>query len=153
MKPKNKNHSLFKDDGIHKVFHEFCKKFYKYKRVRITGLLKKHKVFGNSKYHNVRDGWKYAGYKLMQEVEKFAEKYPKDIEVVNIDDSCHASSSLVLIHHIPTTGPDKGKNWGTTAIVVTQCDGQPPCEFFMYPGHQKSFISALRKVQGKAIIE
>lgn len=146
---KEKYRKLFgPDTGVHEVWHKFTKKFYKYKKVKVTKEERKRwpVLFGKRKYQTYRDGWKYTGYKLMRAVRKFAEKYPKNVEVLSIDDSAHASSDMVFIHHIRKYGKDKGKNWGTTVVVITQCDGQPPCEFFMYPGHQKQILKSLQNI-------
>jgi hypothetical protein len=83
--------------------------------------------------------WKYQGYDLMTRIRKWAKKYPKDVIVCNIDDSYNASSDLVFVlHRIGRT------LWGTTCYTITQCDGQPPHEWFMYPGHRKGIQEALK---------
>jgi len=119
-----------------KVWWEFERKFKtrkKEKRVKIgkkwfTPLL--------------QDGWKWSGYDLMSRVEKWAEKYPEDVYVCYCDDTHFTGSRIFLILHRP--GPRR--IWGTSAVAVTQCDGLPPKEFFLYPGHMKGIHEALGKI-------
>lgn len=82
--------------------------------------------------------WKWDGYELMRRVEEWAKKRPKDVFVAGIDDTYFSSSSLVLVLH--RTGK---RLWGISCYVLTQCDGIPPKEFFMYPGHAKTLRMAL----------
>lgn len=69
----------------------------------------------------------------------------ENVEVLGCDDTHHTSSDLILFHHI---WKDKGKKkcWGTTVLFFAQCDGQPPTEFFLYPGHTKGLIDSLQRV-------
>jgi len=117
-------------EGIHDVYHEFVKRF------------------KNKDYTH-----KGKGYDLMQKVAKFAEKYPKDIEIVRCDDSYHAGSDLVMIHHFYKRGKNRGKNWGTSVIFIPQCSGEDPIEFFLYPNHQKNLLKVLTRAYKKAIKE
>lgn len=111
---------LKKTNDIHKVYHKFMKEF------------------GN-KLSNPEDN-----YELMEQVEKFAKKYPNDIHVCPIDDSYYSCSDLVLIEH-------KSKNaWhGVTALVLSQCSGARPVEFFMYPDHVTKLIETLTVIKKK----
>lgn len=109
-----------RSSAIHRVWHAFQRKFFE-------------KANGHT--------WKWTGYNLMCKIERWAKKYPKDIFSAGIDDSHHAGSDIYFILH-----RDGKKNWGTTVIVITQCDGQPPCEYFMYPGHAKGIIDILKKI-------
>jgi hypothetical protein len=102
-----------------------------------------HKVnweFGK-KFMNKDGKWKYKSYDLMTRVRKWAEKHPKDVIVCRIDDSYNAGSDLVFVlHRIGRT------LWGTTCYTITQCDGQPPNEWFMYPSHRKGIQKALAEM-------
>lgn len=123
---------------MHGVNWEFAEKFKKYED---RGPLKIGKT--TLKHNFVPVGWKYGGYDLMTRIRKWAKKYPKDVIVCGIDDSYNASSDLVFILH------RIGKRlWGTTCYTVTQCDGQPPNEWFMYPGHRKGIQGALQAMAG-----
>lgn len=87
--------------------------------------------------------WKYKSYDLMTRVRKWAKKWPKDVIVCRIDDAVNANSDLVFILH------RVGRRlWGTTCYTITQCDGQPPNEWFMYPSHRKGIQEALQKMAG-----
>ena len=131
-----------RSNQIHKIFWDFGRTFYKFKKVEVSKELRqKYPTMYTSKYQDVRDGWKWKSYDLMQRIEKWAEKYPKDVQVCRIDDSFFASSSLVMITH--RVG---NKIFGTSIVVVTQCDGQPPCEFFVYPSHREGIQEALAKI-------
>lgn len=82
--------------------------------------------------------WLYQGADLQDRIHDWAEKWPQDVAICGIDDSHFTSSDVVFILH------RKGKKlWGTTVYVITQCDGQPPMEFFMYPGHARWMERAL----------
>jgi hypothetical protein len=105
--------------NIHKVYHSFCKKF---------------KENGDP-----QGMYLSKGYSLMIAVQKWAKNYPNDIKIVGIDDSFHAGSDLVLIEHKTNTD-----YFGITAVVIPQCSGENPIEFFMYPNHQKDLIKALQ---------
>jgi hypothetical protein len=109
-----------KSATIHKVWHAFQRKF-----------------FENGDGHT----WKWTGYDLTCKVEKWAKRYPKDVFSGHIDDSHFCSSDIYFILH-----RDGKKNQGTTVVVLTQCDEQPPCEFFMYPIHVKGMIDILSKI-------
>jgi len=88
-------------------------------------------------------GWKYKSYDLMTRVRKWAKEWPKDVIVCRIDDSHNANSDLVFVLH------RVGRRlWGTTCYTITQCDGQPPNEWFMYPGHRAGIQKALQVMAG-----
>jgi hypothetical protein len=108
-----------KSPNIHTVWHEFARRF-------------KHK-----------DGFAYRwiGYDLMMRVEKWAAKYPKDVEIASIDDSYFTSSVLVLIEHKTARS-----YMGTTVVVIPQCSGESPLEFFLYPCDRQGLLKALRKI-------
>jgi len=88
-------------------------------------------------------GWKYKSYDLMTRVRKWAQKWPKDVIVCRIDDSVNANSDIVFVLH--RIGQ---RLWGTTCYTITQCDGQPPNEWFMYPGHRAGIQKALEVMAG-----
>lgn len=88
-------------------------------------------------------GWKWSGPELMDHVTKWAKKYPRDVHIAGIDDTFFAGSYLVLVLH--RVG---NRLWGTTVYVLTQCDGEPPKEFFMYPGHALCLRRALQVLEG-----
>lgn len=88
--------------------------------------------------------WKLDKNDLINAIEVWADKQePGNVDLCGCDDSYHMSSDLVMIHHIWTESKTKKKHWwGTTVILITQ-DGQPPAEFFLYPGHAKGLIDCL----------
>lgn len=92
-------------------------------------------------------GWKYDDNdSLMDAICLWADKQdPINFSFVSCDDSYHTSSDLILIHHIWTEEVTKHW-WGTTVVFIAQCDGQPPAEFFLYPGHAKYLMNSLGKV-------
>jgi hypothetical protein len=117
---KKQMHSETRTNTIHKVNWDFAKTFMK--RWKPGQKLE----------------WKYKAYDLMTRVRKWAKKYPKDVMVCRIDDSYNASSDLVFILH------RIGRRlWGTSCYTITQCDGQPPNEWFMYPSHREGIQKAL----------
>lgn len=94
------------------------------------------KTFLKEGYH-----WRWSGYPLMTRIRKWANRYPKRVSILGIDDDAHASSNLVCITH------RVGKRlWGVTFVTVTQCDGQKPVIFFMYPEHLKAAAKFLSQV-------
>lgn len=111
---------------IHKVWFDFLKKFKKTVKLDNGGTDEK---------------YKYYGYDLIEKVEKWSDKYPDDVKICNVDDSSHSGSILVLIEH-----KTKSEYFGTTAIMISQCSGSPPVEFFLYPHHRENLISALVKI-------
>ena len=103
-----------------------------------------HRIFHNfCKRFKNGDEYVKNGYPLMYFIEKWAKRFPNHVQVVRCDDNVHAGSDLVLIEHsIP------GEYWGTTVIFVSQFE--PPTEFFLYPGHQKQLMTALKKIDAHA---
>lgn len=85
--------------------------------------------------------YRWIGYPLMERVEKWAEKYPGDVRVVGIDDSFFSTSDLVLVEH----RTDRTYT-GTTAVVIPQCSGEAPIEFFLYPRHRTGLLGALLSI-------
>lgn len=99
---------------VHKVWHEFQRRFQK-------------------------DGeYRFGSYDLMVRVEKWAQKHPREVKCLSIDDSYFASSLLVLIEH-----RHYRSYMGTTAVVIPQCTGEKPLEFFLYPSDRNGLIAAL----------
>lgn len=119
-----------------KIPHEFDRLFKSYKDGHSF------KVGDRTVTPKVEDGWRYKGHDFMARVRNWAKKYPKDVLICGIDDNYFASSIIVFILHRPSPK----KLWGTTAIVITQCDGIPPKEFFMYPGHRNGIQEALAQM-------
>ncbi len=105
------------DTSLHKVWFDFCKRF------------------------KNEDKYLFIGYELMQKVEKWAKKYPKDVFISPCDDAVFASSLLVLIEH-----RTKNEYMGTTVVVIPQCTGETPLEFFLYLTHRKQLIKILEKL-------
>lgn len=87
--------------------------------------------------------FKQQGFDLMQDVEKWAKKYPDRVFITSCDDTHFTSSMLVFI-----TGDDPGGGyWGTNVVAISQCDGLPPKEFFLYPGHAQGVLDVLAALQ------
>jgi hypothetical protein len=105
--------------NTHTVWHEFMKRF---------------KTKDGS-------GYLWKGYDFMGRVQKWARRYPKDVRITSIDDSYFAGSILVLVEH-----KTPRSYMGTTVVVVPQCSGESPLEFFMYPGHRRELLKALRAI-------
>lgn len=112
-----------KSGEMHRLWHDF---------LRIS-LADENDAFGPDK-------WKCEGYEMMGLMEDFAERNP-DAHCIGIDDSCHASSDMLLVPHY-----QDNMLWGTSVVVATQCDGQKPTKFFLYPGHTKALIKALLEI-------
>lgn len=89
------------------------------------------------------DTWQLSGYEFMQAVEKWSIKYPDRVYCVPCDDTYFSNSLLVLItHEVP------GRHWmGITVVAISQCDGLPPKEFFLYPNHAEFLMRALTSMQ------
>lgn len=113
--------------GTHTIWHNFAKKFFKFKEIPIPK--KYHKAFG--KTNNVRDGWKFQGYKLMCAVEKWAEKYPDDVFITSIDDDCFMGARMVFI-----VSRSPYSIMGVNVVILTQ--QSKTIEFFLYPDHIQS---------------
>lgn len=109
--------------NIHRLWHKFCHRF---------------------KTKNCQ-AWKYDGWQLMQKVSRLEGKPGwEGLHVLSCDDSYHASSDIYLIEH-----RDGDYYWGTTVVVVTQCDGVPLKEFFLYGSHTDPLLTQLLKIQKK----
>jgi hypothetical protein len=110
--------------GLHHLWHKFTRRF---------------KDRKTQKY-------KLSGYALIRAIERWVDRnaFARNVQQCRIDDSYHAGSDVFLIPH-----EHDGEYWGTTVLVVTQCDGQPPCEFFLYDHHAKGLYSALDKILKK----
>ena len=108
---------------VHTVWHEFSRRF------------------------KTKDGFKYKkkGYDLMVAVERWQKRHLKDVRIVGVDDSYFASSYLVLVEHKTAR-----QYMGTTVVVVPQCTGEDPLEFFLYPSHRKGLIEALLGIRAAA---
>lgn len=102
---------------IHKVYHSFCNEL-------------------GSDF----DGYKYEGYELMCKAQEWAKKFPNDVHIVGCDDDVHAGAVLLLIEH----KSDRGY-WGTTVVLMEQFKPKP-CQFFLYPDHQKELSKVLKAI-------
>ena len=99
------------------------------------------------KFKDNNNCWIYEKYELIEKIEKWVEKQDREkVVFCSCDDSMFMSSDLLMFHHIWTDQKTKKKNcWGTSVVLLTQ-DGQPPTEFFLYPGHAQGLIDSLSKV-------
>jgi hypothetical protein len=84
---------------------------------------------------------RWTGYKLIEKVEKWATKFPRDVRIVGVDDDYFTSSCLVLIEH-----QTEHHYMGTTAVFIPQCTGEPPTRFFLYPDRRNQLRSALQAI-------
>ncbi len=88
-----------------------------------------------------RGKWRWTGYALMDRVETWAKKHPKDVMICGVDDSHHMSSFLVLILH------RIGRRlWGTSCVVIPQNGVDPIGKFLLYPGHAAELRAALDRL-------
>lgn len=125
----------FKGPGLHKIWHEFTRKFKLHIKTGETELLgKKVPIIDSSK-------WRWIGYELMTRVEKWAKRYPEDVRITGIDDDHFASSMLVLVEHRL-----RDQYMGTSVVVIPQCTGEAPIVFFMYPGHRNALAKTLNAI-------
>lgn len=85
--------------------------------------------------------FKYKGYDLMERVERFAKKHPT-VKIAHVDDSYFSSSYIAFFPH-----ERKDEYWGTTALLIPQCSGEPATAFFLYPGHVDGLIEVLQEIQ------
>lgn len=108
-------------DNIHRVSHDFFKRFKKDEK------------------------WRYVGYDFMKRVKRWATKHPGDARVLRCDDASFCGSSLVLIEHRA-----ENAYMGTTVVYIPQCTGEPPTDFFLYPSHRAGLIAALREIAREA---
>jgi hypothetical protein len=115
VKYRKKQKEMFvHSKNIHRVWHAFCRKFQK-----------------PDSYD-----WKYEGYDFMERVEEYAKTHP-EIVITCCDDNHFASSDIVLIPH------DADGQWmGVTVLVISQF-GNPPVDFFLYPGHAQLLLDEL----------
>ena len=92
--------------GIHKIWHEFGRRF-------IDGL----------KGDQTNRG------ETLDKVYEWAKKHPNDVYFAQCDDSSFMSSDIILVDH-----KTKDNYMGITAVVVPQCQ-DPVVTVFFYPGH------------------
>jgi hypothetical protein len=89
--------------------------------------------------------WAYNGYDFMRRVRALeGRKAWRGLHVLSCDDSYYSSSVLVLIEHEGRT-----HYHGISVVVIPQCSGQPPCEFFLYEEHAKGVVKALQPLLKK----
>jgi hypothetical protein len=128
-----------KKRGIHTVFQDFCKRF----EVRTkTGETK----IGKKKVNLYKESWRWKGFKMMEHVEKWAEKWPDDVQITSVDDDHYCGSMVVFIEH---KAPDAYH--GTTLVYIPQCTGEDPIRFFLYPGHHQGIVKALAIVKERSL--
>ena len=133
--------SLFKSTprtNIHRVWHEFQKNFLVIIKNKTPTIINKKKFyFGKEK-------WRWIGYELIARVEKWAEKYKKDITIVRCDDNSHAGSIMVLIQH---RKQHNAEYMGTSIVFIPQCTGEDPSRIFLYPNHHDNLFKALKNIK------
>lgn len=132
-----------KDTDVHYVYHKFLNKFMTTKRGKFYTMKIKNKKgqIVKKRFQSYKDEFKFIGYKLMIEAEKFAKLYPDYVQVVRCDDDWHAGSSLIIIQH-----KNKKDYMGTTIQYIPQCTGEQPIRFFLYDSHRTSLIKALKNI-------
>lgn len=116
------------ENDIHRVWHSFSKKF-------IT------RVNGKDEFNDCPVA------ELGDKVIRWAKKFPKDVKIVGCDDSYFSCSDLVLIEHRTAR-----KYMGTSVVFIPQCSGDPPAQFFLYPGHLDDLINALKTIKKEAAL-
>lgn len=90
---------------------------------------------------NKHGEYKYLGYDLMQEADKFQKKYPDRVRIANCDDDIFTSSYLVFVSH------GTGDNYmGETVVFIPQNDGTPTT-FFLYPSHVDSILRTIEDIR------
>lgn len=90
--------------------------------------------------------WKMRGWDLIEALEEYTAKHPQ-IRTVRVDDSHFSNSDLLLIPHCYDSKRLGCSYMGTTAVFVAQCAGDPPVEFFLYPGHLRHLIETLQEIE------
>lgn len=98
--------------------------------------------------HEVFHAWRKieevtADQDLESAADEFCEAHPDMVDIVGCDDSYFASSTILVVHH------GTGDNYmGASCIMISQCSGQPPAEWFMYPGHAFQMADVMDRVAG-----
>jgi hypothetical protein len=87
--------------------------------------------------------WRLQGWNFIEAIESYIAHCPT-MELVGCDDSYHASSRILVVHH---ELPDY--YWGTTFLYIPQCTGEPPIEFFFYDNHASEFLSVMKAIVDK----
>jgi hypothetical protein len=98
----------------------------------------KNKVNGSS--------WKWAGFELIEKVEKFCKKHP-EIKVSYCDDSYHSNSLIIAI---PVEDSENKNLMFVEMIVFPQCSGESPFSFFLSPRRFDMFFKNLTKIKEEA---
>lgn len=107
-----------KSEDVHAVWHDFERRFIN------------------------RDGtYRLKGWGMMRAAERWGGRFPDDVRIVRVDDSCFSSSILILIEH-----KTKDRYMGTSMVVVPQCSGEPPVQMFLYPNHCQGLVAALNEI-------
>jgi hypothetical protein len=135
--------------SIHAIWHDFQRRFYRtkfgrgWKKSKNGTLVRtKREYLVPDSYAPTHERFRWYGYDLMQRIEKWAAQFPHDVRVVGCDDSYHSGSDLVLIEH-----RTRDQYMGTTVVYLPQCSGDPPAQFFLYPGHRDDLVCALQSVR------
>jgi hypothetical protein len=81
----------------------------------------------------------------MTRVDKWAEKYPKDVKLCHCDDDYFSNAELVLIEH-----KSQAQYMGTTVVYIPQCTGEQPIQFFLYPDDRRQLIKTLQAIDAVA---
>jgi hypothetical protein len=96
---------------------------------------KKGKRWPVSKFSVTRDGFKYSGCEMMDQMRKFARRH-SEVVLCHCDDDSHCGSMMAFIPH-----RSKKEYWGTTVVCIPQYG--KVSELFFYPGHAVAIEKAL----------
>lgn len=100
------------------------------------------KFFDNCSSHYQLESPKYFGYQLINKVEKWAKKYPNDVQILYCDDSSFAGSIIVFIEC-----KDKEIYHGINVVCIPQCTGEKPLSMFFYKQHSDLLEKLLKNVK------
>ncbi len=84
--------------------------------------------------------WNWTGPELMDRIERWARRHPRDVIVVDVSDRTFARSILVFILH-----RDGRHLWGVTVLGVTP--GEEPFELFLYPDQAAALRTAFQSMK------
>lgn len=98
----------------------------------------KKRKFKYRNFNEVELSRRLVGYEVMERIEKYIKKSIPEIKIVRCDDSYHAGSDLLLVPH---------PGHGITIIFIPQLTGVQN-QFFLYEGHYKMLMSALKEMSG-----
>ncbi|KKM23341.1 hypothetical protein LCGC14_1616120 [marine sediment metagenome] len=106
------------DHNIHRVWHDFCERFMDY----------------------AWNNFKMRGCEMLDAVREWARQYPDDVVRVRVDDGAHCGSELICIMH-----KCRYKFMGMSVVLIPQCTGEPPTQFFLYPDHVEGLLDVLTR--------